>query len=99
MEINDSNDTPYKTENEKTLQDEREKALVNSSGHVQEIDRTFSVTSLCLTAVLTDNVCETSMRFYSCGRFQELTISRPGALGQDRLLFLSVRSTRPGTLQ
>ena len=35
---------------------EKDRDLVNTSGHVQEIDRTFSVVSICFMSVLTDNV-------------------------------------------
>jgi hypothetical protein len=56
MEINDISDAPHTAEKEKPSRDERERELVNSSGHVQEMDRTFSVASICLMAVLTDNV-------------------------------------------
>ena len=56
MEVNHVGDTPHMAEKEKAIPGENEKELVNSSGHVQEMDRTFSVTSLCLMAVLADNV-------------------------------------------
>ncbi len=35
---------------------EKDKEQVNTSGHVQEIDRTFSVMSICCMGVLADNV-------------------------------------------
>jgi hypothetical protein len=35
---------------------EKEVPGANTSGHVQEIDRTFSVVSICFMSVLTDNV-------------------------------------------
>lgn len=57
---NDATPTP-EHEKEKDVRGaaERQDAepdLMNSSGHVQEIDRTFSITSICFMSILTDNV-------------------------------------------
>lgn len=53
MEDNKSSDVHHTSE---TARIDGEKEMVNSSGHVQEIDRTFSVVSICAMGVLTDNV-------------------------------------------
>ena len=61
---------------------ENEKELVNTSGHVQEIDRTFSVVSVCFMSVLTDNVSLSSGLIVKLS-YQVPMIHRPGVLAAD----------------
>lgn len=56
MEHNKISEASHTPDNEKEVQADGERELVNSSGHVQEIDRTFSLVSICFMSVLTDNV-------------------------------------------
>ena len=57
MEGNKTGDIAPTPEDEKDVRGgaEPKEKLLNSSGHVQEIDRTFSVVSICFMSVLTDN--------------------------------------------
>ena len=36
-------------------QDVRKGEMINASGHVQEIDRTFGLSSICAMAIMSDN--------------------------------------------
>ena len=59
MEENKTSEISPTPDNEREVRGgaENEKDFVaNTSGHVQEIDRTFSVVSICFMSVLTDNV-------------------------------------------
>lgn len=53
---NDFNESPPSLDaNEKDTRDGTEAELVNSSGHVQEMDRSFGLFSICAMGLMTDN--------------------------------------------
>ena len=52
---NSDKSPPYFDADEKDGRPVAEAELVNTSGHVQEMDRTFGLTSICLMAILCDN--------------------------------------------
>ena len=83
IKANASSTSPHhEKEIHDNLENNKDKELVNTSGHVQEIDRTFSVVSICFMSVLTDNVSVPSGMIMKLS-YQVLMIHRLGALAAD----------------